>query len=154
MTSLNTSTGKDDGFVRLRISGNYRYPGVGSNPTRVYNQQLSHSGKLDLVEGDFTSVGGQSRRQIFMLNVGGSRATVTAWTSAEFNRNCATVEPFYVRAASWSSHRFDRVHRDHRIPPGRPVPRKLPVDRAVRRGCGLPGYPGQRQPPVDQLHGL
>ena len=102
MTSLNTSTGKDDGFVRLRISGNYQYPGVSSNPTRVYNQQLSHSGKLDLVEGDFTSVGGQSRRQIFMLNLGGSRAAVTAWTSTEFNRNCATVEPFYVRAASWS----------------------------------------------------
>jgi hypothetical protein len=102
MTSLNTSTGKDDGFVRLGISGNYQYPGVSSNPTRVYNQQLSHSGNLDLVEGDFTSVGGQPRRQIFMLNVSGSRASVTRWASAEFNRNCATVEPFYIRAASWS----------------------------------------------------
>ena len=102
MTSLNTSTGKDDGFVRLGISGNYQYPGVSGNRTRVYNQQLSHSGNLDLVVGDFTSVGGQPRRQIFMLNVSGSRASVTRWTSAEFNRNCATVEPFYIRAASWS----------------------------------------------------
>jgi hypothetical protein len=102
MTSLNPSTGKDDGFIHLNISGNYQYPGVGSNPTRVYNQQLSHGGTLDLVEGDFTSVGGKARRQIFMLNVGGSSATVTGWTSAEFNRNCATSEPFYVRAASWS----------------------------------------------------
>jgi hypothetical protein len=102
MTSLNASTGRDDGFIQLNISGNYQYPGVSSNATRVYNQQLSHGGTLDLVEGDFTSVGGQPRQQIFMLDLSGSTATVTAWTSTEFNRHCATVEPFYVRAASWS----------------------------------------------------
>jgi hypothetical protein len=102
MTSLNPSTGQDDRFIHLNISGNYQYLGVGPNPTRVYNQQLSHGGTLDLVEGDFTSVGGHSRQQIFMLNLGGSSATVTGWTSAEFKRHCATVEPFYVRAASWS----------------------------------------------------
>ena len=44
MTSLNAATGKDDGFIHLSISGNYQFPGVGSNPTRVYNQQLSHGG--------------------------------------------------------------------------------------------------------------
>jgi hypothetical protein len=102
MASLNTTTGKDDGFVRLNISGHYQFPGVGSNPTRVYNQQLSHGGTLELVEGDFTSVGGQHRQQIFMLNLGGSSAKVTGWTSAEFNGDCATNESFYVRAASWS----------------------------------------------------
>jgi hypothetical protein len=101
-TSLNTTTGKDDGFLHLAISGNYQFPGVSSNPTRVYNQQLSHGGTLDLVEGDFTSVGGQPRQQIFMLNVSGTTATVTPWTSAEFNGPCATVEPYYLQAASWS----------------------------------------------------
>jgi hypothetical protein len=102
MTSLNPTTGKDDGFLHLNISGNYQFPGVTGNATRVYNQQLSHSGQLDLVEGDFTSVGGQARQQIFMLNVAGAQATVTGWTSPEFNGNCATVEPFYVQAAAWS----------------------------------------------------
>ncbi len=109
MASLNPVTGRSDGFLHLNISGNYQYPGVSGNSTRVYNQQLSHSGTLDLVEGDFTSVGGQQREQIFMLNVGGSSATVTAWTSPEFDGSnpafpyqCATVEPFYVQAASWS----------------------------------------------------
>ncbi len=102
MTSLNPTTGDDDGFVHLNISGHYQYSGVSSNPTRVYNQALSNGGTLDLVMGDFTSVGGKSRQQIFMLNVGGSNATVTGWTSSEFNGHCATVEPFYVQAASWS----------------------------------------------------
>ena len=101
-TSLNTTTGKDDGFLNLNISGNYQFPGVSDNPTRVYNQQLSNGGTLDLVEGDFTSVGGQPRQQIFMLNLAGSKASVTAWTSDEFSQACATVEPFYVQAAAWS----------------------------------------------------
>ena len=58
---------------------------------------------------NFTSAGGQPRQQIFMLNVGGSSATVTGWTSPEFDGSdssypyqCATVEPFYIQAASWS----------------------------------------------------
>ncbi len=109
MASLSPTTGKSDGFVHLNISGNYQYDGVASNGTRIYNQQLSHSGTLDLVEGDFTSVGGLPRQQIFMLNVGGSSATVTGWTSPEWDGSssaypyqCATVEPFYIQTAAWS----------------------------------------------------
>jgi hypothetical protein len=109
MASLSPVTGRSDGFLHLNISSNYQYPGVASNATRVYNQQLSHSGTLDLVEGDFTSVGGQQRQQIFMLDVGGSSATVTGWTSPEFDGSdssypyqCATSQPFYIQDASWS----------------------------------------------------
>ena len=108
MASLSPSTGKDDGFINLNISGNYQYCNAAgdkcaaSNNTRVYNQQISHGGTLDLVEGDFTSVGGVPRQQIFMLNLSGANAAVTAWTSAEFNEHCGFSEPFYLRAASWS----------------------------------------------------
>ena len=106
MTSLNPTTGQDDKFLQLNISGNYYWcdPGgcTGSNPTRVYNQQLSPDGTLDLVEGDFTSVGGQPRQQIFMLNVSGSSATVTGWTSPDFSTDCWYDEPFYLQAAAWS----------------------------------------------------
>jgi hypothetical protein len=118
MTSLNPATGKDDGFISLNISGNYQFPGVSGNGTRVFNQSLSHGGTLDLVMGDFTSVGGAARQQIFMLNLATSPATVTAWTSPEWDGSqgeatpaspttgypyqCATVEPFYIQAAAWS----------------------------------------------------
>ena len=102
MTSLNPSTGKDDGFIHLSISGNYQFPGVDSNPTRVYNQQLSNSGTLDLVEGDFTSVGGQPRQQMFMLDLSGTTASVTGWTSPELNTNCNYNEAFYAQAGAWS----------------------------------------------------
>ena len=102
MTSLNPSTGKDDGFVHLKISGHYVFKGVSFNTTKIYNQALSHNGKLDMVMGVFTSVGGVGRKQIFMLNVGGSKARVTGWNSPDFNNHCVTDEPFYVQAASWS----------------------------------------------------
>jgi hypothetical protein len=75
---------------------------VSYNSTKVYNQALSHNGQRDLVMGDFTRVGGMRRQQIFMLYLGGSRATVTGWTSRAFAGHCKTTEPFYVRAASWS----------------------------------------------------
>jgi hypothetical protein len=114
MASLNYRTGRDDGLLRLHISGSYSYPGAAPNGTRVYNQQISPSGKLDLVEGDFTLVGGQQRRQIFMLNLASGRhAEVTGWSSPRFDGgsgyppegyyyNCTGREPFYIRSAAWS----------------------------------------------------
>jgi hypothetical protein len=114
LASLNWRSGRNDGLLRLHISGHYVYPGASPNGTRIYNQQISHSGTLDLVEGDFTSVGGEKRRQIFMLNLGSRpRATVTGWSSPRFDGgsgypphgyyyNCTGIEPFYIRAAAWS----------------------------------------------------
>ena len=89
MISLNSRNGRGDGFLRLSISG-----------SQVFNQQLSHGGTLDLVEGVFSRVGGVNRHQMFMLNVGGSRASVTRWTSPDFNVAC--TESFWARSAAWS----------------------------------------------------
>jgi len=111
--SLSPVSGQDDGFAHLNISGHYVYPGVKTNPTKVYNQQLSHGGTLDLVEGDFTSVGGVGRQQIFMLDLGGPAAAVTGWSSPEWDGSqgnlpggyayqCSVKEAAYIRAAAWS----------------------------------------------------
>jgi hypothetical protein len=100
--SLSPSTGKDDGYLALSVSGNYVYPHVKTNNTQIYNQQLSPNGSDVLVEGTFTSVGGLARQQIFMLGLGASSGTVTPWTSTEFNQFCAVNRPFYIQAAAWS----------------------------------------------------
>jgi hypothetical protein len=102
MAGLNPVTGKDDGFVSLAISGHETYQGVHTNPTRIYNQQLSNDGTMDLVEGDFTSVAGQPRQQIFMLNLTGTTATLTGWTSSEFGQHCGDSHPLYITSAAWS----------------------------------------------------
>ena len=101
IASLNPTTGKADGFI-YQYCNSSGTKCASSNNTRIYNQQISHGGSLDLVEGDFSSVGGQPRQQIFMLNLSGPAATVTAWTSSAFDDHCWFTEPFYVRAASWS----------------------------------------------------
>jgi hypothetical protein len=111
--SLSPVTGADDGFLHLNISGHYVFHSVKNNSTEVYNQQLSHGGTLLLVEGDFTSAGGLGRQQIFMLNVSGPTATVTGWSSPEFDGSkgqapggyyyqCGDSHPFYIQAAAWS----------------------------------------------------
>jgi hypothetical protein len=105
--SLNPSSGLDDGYLHLGISGNYVYTDnngnhAASNATRVYNVQLSHGGNRLLVEGDFTSIGGQARRQVAILDLGQTTATTDAWHAAELDIYCTTVEPFYAKAASWS----------------------------------------------------
>jgi hypothetical protein len=101
--SLNFRTGRDDGYLRLGISGHYHFSGAVLNRTRIYNQQLSPSGRRLLVEGDFTSVQGKGRQQIFMLTLHGKQqARVTKWRSTEFRKSCADSEPFYVHDASWS----------------------------------------------------
>jgi hypothetical protein len=107
MVSLSPTTGADDGYVNLNISGNYVYTDDGGNAsspngTRVWNYAMSPDRTKLLVMGDFTSVGGLGRRQIFMLDLGATSATVDPWYSAEFDQNCATVEPFWLQDASWS----------------------------------------------------
>lgn len=106
LASLNLASGKDDGYVDLNISGNYVFTDQGgkpssSNPTNVYTMELSPSRSKLLVTGDFTSVGGVGRRQLFMLDLGAT-ATVDPWYSPEFDQNCATNEPFWLQAAAWS----------------------------------------------------
>lgn len=113
MASLNPVTGRDDGFLHLGISGHIQFHNVRANTTYIYNQQLSHSGTLDLVEGDFTSVGGLPRQQIFMLNLATSPATVTGWSSPEWDGSkgnvpggypyqCNANHPVYIQTAAWS----------------------------------------------------
>ena len=97
LASLSPATGRDDGFARLGISGS---PGDGR--TKIYNQQISHDGRMELAEGTFTSVGGQRRQQIVMLRLTGRRMTVTDWTSAEFFGSCQPQEQFWLRSAAWS----------------------------------------------------
>jgi len=89
LASLSPATGQSDGFLNLSVKG-----------SQVYNQQVSHGGNLDLIEGKFSSAGGLPRTQMFMINVSGAKATVTGWTSPTLGITC--VQGFWARAAAWS----------------------------------------------------
>lgn len=107
LVSLNPSTGKDDGYVNLVVSGTYVYTDDGGatskgNYTQVYNFAPSPDGARLLAMGVFTSVGGHARRQIVMLDLGATSVTVNPWYSQDFDQNCHIVEPFYLQDATWS----------------------------------------------------
>jgi hypothetical protein len=102
LDSRSPATGADDGYGTPAISGNYVFPGVTSNPTRVWNMTPAPNGSAVLVSGDFTSVGGQHHEQLFRLNMTAGAATVSAWTPTELFTDCATVEPFYAQDATWA----------------------------------------------------
>jgi hypothetical protein len=105
--SLSPTTGKDDGYAALHISGTYVYTDdsgkqSASNTTKIYNQQVNPGSTRDLVEGVFTTIGGQSRRQAAILDLGSTHATTDAWHATDFDANCAFNQPFYVRDGAWS----------------------------------------------------
>jgi hypothetical protein len=97
IASLDPATGAVTSYLHLTVTGNYP-----NSSTKIYNSQLNHAATKMLVEGTYTSLGGQARQQISMLDLGSTSVTVDAWTSPEFNQACADDESFYVRAASWS----------------------------------------------------
>lgn len=113
MASVSPTTGKNDHFVHLDITGYYNYCAKNGKCTKgktssVQNQQISRNGHYDLVEGDFTSVGGLHREQIFMLNLTTDPASVTPWTSPQWDGSnpnkpyrCVPPEAFYIRSAAW-----------------------------------------------------
>lgn len=99
LASLDPTSGAVTDYANLAISGNY--PGV-TTWTRIYNAQLNHAGDRLLVEGVFTSIGGLSRQQVAILDLGDTSVTVDPWHAAQFNRACSVNVPFYARAATWS----------------------------------------------------
>ena len=153
MTGLNPTTGRDNGFVHLRIGGHIRFPGVVGNLTHVYNQALSHNRKLDLVIGDFASVRGLKRQQMFMINVGGAKAKLTGWRSPAFNGHCDVHEPLYVRAASWSpSDGRIYIATTGRFTHGSSP--QISANRALRRRGGVSGCRKIGLSDLEELHRL
>lgn len=96
MASLNPTTGATTSYLNLSFSGSY--PNTGS--TMVYNSQLSHGGSKLLIEGVFTSIAGQPRQQVAVLDLGSSSVSLDGWTSTELSQPCN--RPWYARAAAWS----------------------------------------------------
>jgi hypothetical protein len=107
LASLDPQTGLDDGYLDLPMSGTYVYTdsnGVASAPntTHAYNFALSPDRSKLLVMGVFTAVAGQTRQQLFMVDLTAGHASLDPWYSPDFNAFCAANHPFYVQDASWS----------------------------------------------------
>jgi hypothetical protein len=146
LTSVDPATGVPDGYGMPAISGNYQYPGVAGNPTRIWDMSVSPDQTAVLMTGDFTSVGGQHHEQVFRLNLTPRAATVSAWTPTELFTHCATVEPFYAQAATWAPDMSAIYvgatgYKPYNLPSGS-YPRSGPCDAAMAYQVGETAFSG------------
>ncbi len=97
LTSLNPTTGKIDGYLNLPISGTYP-----QDVTHIWSFSNIVGGRM-LVNGVFTSVAGQQRQQVFMVDLGATSVTLDAWYSPIFNQFCApSSEKFSAKGIAMS----------------------------------------------------
>jgi hypothetical protein len=98
LASVDPMTGTTSAYANLAISG--VYPG---QQTKIFQSNISNSGTRMLVTGVFTSIGGQPRQQVAILDLGSTAVSLDGWYAPEFNGSCVSPnEAFYAEAAAWS----------------------------------------------------
>jgi Domain of unknown function (DUF5122) beta-propeller len=100
LKALNPRTGANTGYIDLGISGS-----VASNagPTRIYRFAVNPADNRLVAIGNFTSVGGQPRRQAFMARLGRSSATLSPWHPPALDLRCSgSHSPVYLRDVDFS----------------------------------------------------
>ncbi|HVQ88086.1 MAG TPA: hypothetical protein VMT88_07880 [Actinomycetes bacterium] len=100
LAALQPHTGADTGYIDVPITGRVA---DNSGPTKVGRFAVNPAGTRLAAVGNFTSVGGKARRQVFMLRLGNRAAHVNKWYYEPFNNTCSAASaPVYVRDVDFS----------------------------------------------------
>lgn len=92
LSTLDPVTGRFDSFVRQTIAGQQN-----GGVTHVLKLDIApQSGKL-LAIGNFRTVDGVDRRQVFMLDLTGSQAVLANWRTRFYESTCSTSFNTYMR---------------------------------------------------------
>jgi len=101
LASLDPVTGKPDSYAaNLGIAGTLTGFWAPADGTRVFKMWLNPAGNRLAIDGVFTSVLGQHRRQAAVLDLGPAGVTLDPWYSRAFDESCSY--PFYARSMAWS----------------------------------------------------
>lgn len=84
LAALDATTGADTGLVNLTFSGLWN-----GGQGRIENMTMRPDGSALVVVGNFTTVNGQSRPQIAMVDVGNGPATLDTWATTGFAKGCS-----------------------------------------------------------------
>ena len=100
LAALNPRSGSDTRYIRAQITGRVA---DNSGPTKVYRFAVNPAATRLVAIGNFTSVGGESRRQAFMLRLRSQMTTVSNWYYEPLNNSCAAMQsPAYLRDVDFS----------------------------------------------------
>jgi PKD repeat protein len=92
LVTLNPNTGARDSYMGLTISGVHN-----GGVTQVLKFDIAPNGQKLIGIGNFTTVAGQARRQIFMLNISGPSAALANWQTNQYTHICGSGFQSYMR---------------------------------------------------------
>ncbi len=92
LASLDPSTGARTDFLNLSVTGTNAGGG-----TQVIKMEVAPNGTRLVAIGNFTSVAGQQRLQIAMLDLTGATATLSSWATGFYTNSCNPVFNTYMR---------------------------------------------------------
>jgi PKD repeat protein len=92
IATVNAATGAADPYFALEVSGTHN-----GGRTSLQKFDISADGSRLLAIGNFTSVGGQARHQVVMLDLTGAAAAVANWATSFYTASCAAVFDSYLR---------------------------------------------------------
>ena len=87
LVALDPDTGAKTNYIDLPIDGEVQ---TAWGKTAVYNFAVDPSGTHLVAVGNFTTVDNQVRHRAFMLDLGGTEATLAPWYYDAFTKNCET----------------------------------------------------------------
>jgi PKD repeat protein len=92
LATLNPDTGRRDAFQSLPFAGVQN-----DGTTLVYKMDVTPDGSKLVAVGNFTSVGGQSRPQIVMIDLTGATASLANWQTNGYAPACSSSFDSYMR---------------------------------------------------------
>ena len=98
--AVNPATGANTGYINVAVTGS-----VASNagPVEVYRFAVNPAGTKLVGVGNFTTVGGATHYRAFMLDLGSTAASVSAWNYTPLQQMCAaSTLPDYMRDVDFS----------------------------------------------------
>jgi hypothetical protein len=101
LASLNASTGALDSFVDLDFAGRRSTTKV-SAPLSVADLDVSADGRTLVALGNFSTVAGQARHQLAVIDLSVTSATLKNWATDRYQPTCSNSFPSYVRGVSIS----------------------------------------------------
>ncbi|TDU82357.1 hypothetical protein EV138_7247 [Kribbella voronezhensis] len=102
LLAVSPVSGGNTGYIKVAIAG-VPFPGnPESGPTKVFRLAVNPAGTRLAIVGTFSSVGGQTRRQVALLTLGTSSTTVSGWYSPLWDHTCSSATPSYSRDVDFS----------------------------------------------------
>ncbi|GAA1619895.1 hypothetical protein GCM10009679_25870 [Saccharothrix algeriensis] len=102
LAALNATTGAADASVNMNLDGARVTSTGATSGVKVTGMDVTPDGSKLVIMGNFSSVAGQARHQIAVVNLTTSPATLSPWSTTRYQQQCSPSFPTYMRAVDIS----------------------------------------------------